>query len=403
MEHSPVADATYVPGSSVCMAGGRTWLLADFPMAHEVLGACWSLVGSDADPDEILGAILQAGFSVVSNFALASVREGVLRVILRGQARGVWTQASGATFDMTSEFAPTWREHVAPASAGQLSLMQGNPTGADIELPLRRGVVTAVRLNIPAHPSDLSKPGRETVDAHFAHADASRSDDAMTFVAPAAAAPAEGERSVIAAMPVAPPSPAFADRADQPVHQEPEDIDGELHQNTMSRAQLLAAHAPTGTHETGPIVLAARCPGGHLSPAHAGNCRVCRQPMPAQQPMTVPRPTLGLLRFSTGDVVTLDKGVVMGRAPQPPAGEGRDRPHVMQLPSGDRDISRTHAEVSLDGWLVFVEDLGSTNGTVVRLPGQPPIELRPHDPQLIEPGTAVSLTDEISFTFEVEE
>jgi hypothetical protein len=178
--------------------------------------------------------------------------------------------------------------------------------------------------------------------------------------------------------------------------------DDESSEQTISRAKLLAS-APAGASlDPRPTVLAARCADGHLSPANAGTCRVCHASMPAQEPFTVQRPLLGTLRFSTGDVVSLDKGVVMGRAPQSPLGEGRERPHVMQLASPENDISRTHLEVSLDGWHVYVEDMGSTNGTAITLPGQTPQQLRAHDAQLIEPGTVVTLADEVSFTFEVD-
>jgi hypothetical protein len=178
--------------------------------------------------------------------------------------------------------------------------------------------------------------------------------------------------------------------------------DDESAEQTISRAKLVASAPAAPSLDPRPTVLAARCAAGHLSPANAGTCRVCRAPMPAQEPFTVQRPLLGTLRFSTGDVVSLDKGVVMGRAPHSPLGEGRERPHVMQLASPENDISRTHLEVSLDGWHVYVEDMGSTNGTAITLPGQTPQQLRAHDPQLIEPGTVITLADEVSFTFEVD-
>ena len=74
---------------------------------------------------------------------------------------------------------------------------------------------------------------------------------------------------------------------------------------------------------------------------------------------------------------------------------------MVKLASPGNDISRTHVEVRLDGWHVLVVDLGSTNGTVVSLPGRQPQLLRAHDPLAVEPGTVVSLADEMSFTFEV--
>jgi hypothetical protein len=52
---------------------------------------------------------------------------------------------------------------------------------------------------------------------------------------------------------------------------------------------------------------------------------------------------------------------------------------------------------------VLVRDLGSTNGTTVTLPGQEPVRLRPTEDQGIEPGTVVTLADEVELTYEVQE
>jgi hypothetical protein len=110
---------------------------------------------------------------------------------------------------------------------------------------------------------------------------------------------------------------------------------------------------------------------------------------------------LGVLKLSTGDVVTLDRGVILGRAPQPPDANTPDRPHVVRLASPGNDISRTHVEIKLDGWHVLVTDLDSTNGTTVTLPGETMRRLRPNDQQVIEPGTIVGLADEVTFTYEI--
>ena len=136
-----------------------------------------------------------------------------------------------------------------------------------------------------------------------------------------------------------------------------------------------------------PVVLAVLCPAGHPSPPHAGRCRICGREIPPQQPFPMPRPPLGVLRISTGGVVPLDRGVLLGRAPRVneelPADQ---RPHLLRVGGPDRDISRNHAEVVLEGWHVLVRDLGSTNGTTVTLPGQEPVRLRPTEDQGIEPG-----------------
>ena len=175
----------------------------------------------------------------------------------------------------------------------------------------------------------------------------------------------------------------------------------EVTQDRQSLATLAQAAGIPGSD--GPIVLAVLCPAGHASSPHSGSCRVCGRDIPPQQPFQTPRPRLGHLRISTGGVVPLDRGVLLGRAPRvnadlPP----NARPHLVRLASADNDLSRNHAEIVLEGWHVLVRDLGSTNGTTVALPGQPPVRLRPTEDQGIEPGTVITLADEVTLVYEAE-
>ncbi|MDE3206112.1 MAG: FHA domain-containing protein [Acidobacteriota bacterium] len=150
---------------------------------------------------------------------------------------------------------------------------------------------------------------------------------------------------------------------------------------------------------SGPAVHAVQCMSGHLNPAHQTSCRVCGAAVPEQPPVTVPRPVLGVLKMSSGDEIVLDRSVLLGRSPSVGHLIDGQRPHIVKLPSTANDISRNHAEVRVDGWHVLVADLNSTNGTVVTRPGQPPERLRPNDAVTIEPGTVVSIADEITFIF----
>ena len=152
----------------------------------------------------------------------------------------------------------------------------------------------------------------------------------------------------------------------------------------------------------GPVIPALLCPNGHVNPPSGTVCRRCGASLPPDT-VLVPRPALGVLRLSFGDTITLDRGVVMGRNPRAdcPTGSTGERPHVVKLPSGDGDISRTHLQVTLDGWHVLVTDLNSTNGTLVTPPGRETQQLRPGEPTPIEPGTVVSLAQGIEFRYEV--
>ena len=198
------------------------------------------------------------------------------------------------------------------------------------------------------------------------------------------------------------PGPVPAPRPDAPASAEP-----------ASRAPLPASprSAPEMTIDrdqliehggvSAPLVVAARCPDGHLSPAYAGHCRVCGKALPAQQPFEVPRPSLGVLRLSNGDTVALDRSAVLGRNPRLPDAWTGEQPNLVKIHDPNRDVSGQHLEVRLDFWHVLVRDLGSTNGTEVVLPGAAPVALRAHDAMAIEPGTRVILAGVFDFTYEV--
>ena len=204
---------------------------------------------------------------------------------------------------------------------------------------------------------------------------------------------ADAPPSVDEATPSAPPVPVPARTELLPVVEHPTP-DVTTHRVTLPR---------TDDDLDRPVVLAVLCPAGHPSPPHAGTCRTCGREIPPQQPFPTPRPSLGVLRISSGGSVPLDRGVLLGRAPRVneelPANQ---RPHLLRVGGPDRDISRNHAEILLEGWHVLVRDLGSTNGTTVTLPGQEPVRLRPTEDQGIEPGTVVTLADEVELTYEVE-
>lgn len=179
-----------------------------------------------------------------------------------------------------------------------------------------------------------------------------------------------------------------------PVAEAPEPGEAE---GTVNRAALLAS---VGSGLPGPTVLAGRCPVGHLTPPHSAACRVCGAAIAAQQPFKIARPPLGVLRLSTGDTVTLDRGVLIGRKPTAPPGV-TERPHLVRVNSPEHDVSRQHAEIVVEGWQVYVRDLGSTNGTTVTLPDQSPQRLRENELQLLEHGAVIVLADEIQCVFEI--
>lgn len=124
------------------------------------------------------------------------------------------------------------------------------------------------------------------------------------------------------------------------------------------------------------------------------------------RPSLAPPPSLGLgehdgltvravaapprlsLELPGGSREPLDGVVLIGRAPSAPADAPASR--LVRL-EGDGDISRNHARVEVEGGTVVVTDLGSRNGTTVRIPGRPAQKLRDGEPTPVLVGTVIDL------------
>jgi hypothetical protein len=152
--------------------------------------------------------------------------------------------------------------------------------------------------------------------------------------------------------------------------------------------------APAGT------VLAVLCPSGHASAPHSSNCRLCGQPISATEAVPVQRPVLARIRISTGELIDVDRPIVLGRAPFASRVAASDLPRLVTVPSPNQDISRAHAQIRATDWQLVVADLDSTNGTTVRPPGRAPQRLHPRQEVVVEPGWSVDLGDGISFVVE---
>jgi hypothetical protein len=155
--------------------------------------------------------------------------------------------------------------------------------------------------------------------------------------------------------------------------------------------------SPAGTPKDGmgasadpPIIVGVYCKNGHFGDPEARSCAVCgasrnrRGPIP--QPG--PRPPLGALVFDDGSALELSADCVVGRNPalDPSIAAGEGRP----LRFLDSQVSRIHARIHLDGWRVFLIDLGSANGTRIRPPGKRSDQaLEPNVPVPLQNGTRI--------------
>ena len=165
--------------------------------------------------------------------------------------------------------------------------------------------------------------------------------------------------------------------------------------------------APAGAQD----VLALTCSQRHPNPPTREHCRTCNAALEGD-PHLVPRPLLGRILVSSGtatggvnevdggQAVDLDRDVVVGRRPRTSTTSADRMPRLVTVASPQQDISRSHVEVTLEEWHVLVEDLATTNGTMLLRPGQEPRRLHPNQKEIIADGDVVELGDGVALTFE---
>ena len=128
------------------------------------------------------------------------------------------------------------------------------------------------------------------------------------------------------------------------------------------------------------------------------------EPEPAAgTPIWAPQPEAGpvaRLLFSNGDVVEVDRMILVGRAPEAHRYTLTEEPLLVTVTSPQQEISSTHLEVrpgsGADLGSAMVTDLGSTNGTVLIQPGQQPEDLHPGISVALVPGAIIDLGDGVS-------
>lgn len=108
----------------------------------------------------------------------------------------------------------------------------------------------------------------------------------------------------------------------------------------------------------------------------------------------------GRVRVSTGQVVLLDRTVIIGRRPRSTRASGADLPHLVAVESPQQDISRSHLEIRPEGDTILAIDLNTTNGSTLLRPGVDPLRLHPGEQTLVLSGDVIDLGDGVTVAFE---
>lgn len=394
---------------------------------------------------EVIDALADGSITSLGSFAVAldgadGVRfavRGPVHVRIAGVAEG--GQVSGA--DVT-----TWSERFVTDSRGfELSL--GEIDGTD-EYPIRSGVVLASAVRVgeaadaPTPPASVPAP--IDVDAATNRADAEASIPALSVpeapevaVLDAAATPALVTEPAVEPMPVTEPLDqvdldldldAAADDAasDQARNHEtllpseftytpaaPASDSAAPEADAEDEAPSLADLFPEATVAATPaaVVPPATAPlaegdhdGATISLAEARRLRAeSSGPDAPTAVLPVVEPAAagtGRVRVSSGQVVELDRTVIIGRRPRATRASGTSLPHLIAVESPQQDISRSHLEIRPEGDSVVVIDLHTTNGSTLLRPGADPMRLHPGEHTLVLDGDVVDLGDGITVSFE---
>ena len=388
-----VVETRYAAGSGVLLGAGEHWVLMTDPADDDVLDEIWAVISgaraADSPITEQVLAIVEKAFGgEPPGLAIVDLTNGGSTSISRGAG------------------------HVRVSGADRTLTLDG---GADPdEMPRMRrlagGVVAASRATLmplsqrTAPPRAQSSPPPPAAGLLIDGIP----DSILSAVGPDGPPPRPRRRAspepsydTGSLTDTTEPDPDFVERISAGTHTTIHRSDLEApvddHDGATVHRPELASHLRHGTADT---VLAMSCGAGHLTPADSLVCRVCRQPVAPQEPRRVPRPTLGGLRLPTGEVVPLDRGVVLGRKPAP-LEDSTDWPHLVHLPSDHTFVSRMHLRIELDGWNVLARDLDSRGGTMLTMPGRDPERMRAGEAYVLEPGCRLDLAEVYEVRFEV--
>jgi pSer/pThr/pTyr-binding forkhead associated (FHA) protein len=91
--------------------------------------------------------------------------------------------------------------------------------------------------------------------------------------------------------------------------------------------------------------------------------------------------------------VLLDAIAFIGRRPSSPRVVRGGLPRIVRVQSPTQEVSSTHLELRQVGSTVVAQDMNSTNGTTVGIPGHPVRTLRPGESVVVTIGTLIDIGD----------
>ena len=402
MRASSVSVPAYVPGDWFAVVADGSVALLPAATPASVVQKLWEALSRGARLADQLQVLLNGGIASLPPFALVSVEGGSVRVVVRGEADVIVATGAGPRV-LSAPNVSTWSEEVVVDAASVTVRAPGWDGAVGDALPIAAGIVRAggVLLDLQVGGGVATEVVRgATVPEVVATVEPAPDPAAEPAAGSSVVAGGSAMTSVLAVA----PEPVLVPELVPELDQEPMLAQAPVLAlvPVLVRAPMLAlvplqqSEPVTPEDHDGTTVLSSDVVAlRRQMPAWVGDAMPGPLAVPAAQ-----APAPAKMHLSTGLVVTLNRSVLLGRAPQVSRVANSDIPRLVTVASPNQDISRTHAEVRMDGTDVLVTDLHSTNRVILLVAGTDPRRLHPGEPAVVDPGVTVDLGEGITFTVE---
>lgn len=362
----------YAPGAWRVVATAHGVVMVDAAVPPTAVAALWTTLAEEVHLHRVLDALTVGTggtLAALPSFAVVLREEGATRIAVRG-ALVASTSGGAEALELSGVGVTTWNERLVGAGAVRVAAIDAEH--ASFDLAVRDGVVLAgsihvrwldaVELGVPAAVPRGARSGAPSAPVGVS-----------VDSAPPAGAPDPAPE------PVADPAPEPAPVIAPPPA--PWLVDGDA---LLAAPPSEPAPAAPERHDSGVQTLDAALRE--------------RASVPDDPPEVASVP--GRARLSTGEILGLDRPVVIGRRPRATRVSATEVPHLVPVDSPLQDISRSHLELRVEGDVIVATDLQTTNGTLLLRPATAPTRLRAGEPTVVVPGDVLDIGDGVRVAIE---
>ncbi len=396
---------TVVPGDWYGVLGASVIVLLP-PTAKSRVAGLWETVDDGAGFDEVLDALIRGGLRELPGFVLVSGEGHDVKVVIRGAGSAELDTLDGPVSVSGSEDTTWVEQNIRGVTGLRVQVAQGSGAAYTVQTGL-------VRVASVEHPAGGALAG--VPDA-----------DAVAVPVSAPVEPPEGRRRILPPDPqletpeppapaprILPPDPQLETPeppeppAPEPAPEPTPEPTPEPAVPSPSVAPMPGAPVPVPGPLGGPSFDPLTSPDLAVTPGAHTDTQAGGVAPPEDEGHDHPEDTpVARLVFSSGEVVNVDRVLVVGRAPDAGRVGGEEQVRLVTVPSPHHEISSTHLEIRPgtgdDHGSAVVTDLGSTNGTVVVQPGLPAEDLQPGTAVRLIPGATIDLGEGVTILVERE-